>query len=698
MTHLPIPILRCLALAVAILPISLTTTRSASAEATLIVEADSGKVLHAEHATFPWYPASTTKLMTMYLTLKAVKDKRLTLDSLLTVSSNAVAQAPSKMGFKAGTTVTVDNALKMLMVKSANDMAVVLAEGVSGSIEKFADDMNAASRRLGMTQSSWVNPNGLPADEQITSARDMAMLARAILKELPEYESFWHIPSIKFGKRIMRNTNGLIGRYPDADGMKTGFICASGFNVVASATRNGRKLIVVVFGSRSGMVRSEKAAQLFEKGFASGGLSWLMPSLGTVDALQPVAAAPPNLRDEMCGKNRKRPAAEDEDDDDTVQASSDVDQSSAFAMTANSLRERKVSGPILGPLQASVPVNVYIGPARGDAVATQIAVNKRRKGGAATESAEVKPDEKPKTANASAGFNLTPNLRLPGSRFTPAAAESKPAPAPSGAAAPRAEAGREEEAPREKARGEKDRRDQERRGEIHQAMSPETGSAAARPRGPLPPIPLNLITGFLGAGKTTLLNRLLRDPALAQAAVIINEFGEIGLDHLLVEHVEDGVMLLATGCLCCTVRGDLVNTLEKLLRGLDNGRMWFNRVIIETTGLADPAPVLHTIMVHPYMQLRFRLDGVATLVDAVNGAATLDAHIEARKQAAVADRIVLTKTDLVDTPQRRDALAALRARLAALNPAAPVIEVDGRRASRDWSIAGSTMPSARSPT
>ena len=370
MPHLPFPTFRAVALGVAILASSLIDARAAHAEATLIVEADSGKVLHAEHATMPWYPASTTKLMTMYLTLKAVKDRRLSIDSLLTVSSNAVAQAPSKMGFKAGTTVTVDNALKMLMVKSANDMAVVLAEGVSGSIEKFADDMNAASRRLGMTQSSWVNPNGLPADEQITSARDMAMLARAILKELPEYESYWHIPSIRFGRRVMRNTNSLIGRYPDADGMKTGFICASGFNVVASATRNGRKLIVVVFGSRSGMVRSEKAAQLFEKGFASGGLSWLMPTLGTVDALQPIAAAPPNLRDEMCGRNRKRPAAEEEDDDDTTQANSDVDQSSAFAMTANSLRERKVHGPILGPLQASIPVNVYIGPARGDAGTT----------------------------------------------------------------------------------------------------------------------------------------------------------------------------------------------------------------------------------------------------------------------------------------------------------------------------------------
>jgi D-alanyl-D-alanine carboxypeptidase len=443
MRYLPIPIFS-LALGVTLLASSL---QPASAEATLVVEADSGRVLHAEHATYPWYPASTTKLMTMYLTLKAVKGGRLALDTLLTVSPNAVAQAPSKMGFGAGIQVTVDNALKMMMVKSANDMAVVLAEGVSGSIEKFADDMNAASRRLGMTQSSWVNPNGLPADEQISSARDMAILARAILRELPEYEMYWHIPSIRFGRRVMRNTNSLIGRYADADGMKTGFICASGFNVVATATRGGRKLIVVVFGSRSGMVRSEKAAQLFERGFSAGGISWLMPSFGTVENLQPVAAAPPNLRDEMCGKHRRRPASEE--DSETVQAlNANIDPSSAYAGTLQSLRGGVAAGPLLGPLQASVPIPVWTGSRPGAAQPTQIAEGraKKKRGTAVARTApaakpdakpeaataEAKPAAKPATANASAGgFSLTPSIKLPGvGSFAPASAETKPVAAP----------------------------------------------------------------------------------------------------------------------------------------------------------------------------------------------------------------------------------------------------------------------------
>jgi G3E family GTPase len=219
-----------------------------------------------------------------------------------------------------------------------------------------------------------------------------------------------------------------------------------------------------------------------------------------------------------------------------------------------------------------------------------------------------------------------------------------------------------------------------------------------QPHGPLSPIPFTVVTGFLGAGKTTLLNRLVQDAALADTALIINEFGEIGIDHLLVRPISDGIVLLQSGCLCCTMRGDLVQALEQLLRDLDNGRATFRRVVLETTGLADPAPVLQTVMAHPYLVMRFRLDGIVTLVDAINGCATLDAHEEAVKQVAFADRLVLTKTDLLDSAERISAKRAVIERLRALNPAAPILDANaGEAVAAAVLNAGLYDPERKSP-
>jgi D-alanyl-D-alanine carboxypeptidase len=229
-----------------------------------------------------------------------------------------------------------------------------------------------------MTQTSYVNPNGLPADGQITSARDMAILARAIIRDLPEYEYFVHIPAIRYGRRVTQNFNKLIGRYPGADGFKTGFICASGYNLVASATRNGRRLIAVVLGASSGTMRAVRAAQLLERGFANDSLSWLRPSLGTVENLAPIDASPPNLHDEMCGPKHKRPA-NDEDEDNIAMGSGTGESAITFFAAGLQPPMTKPSELLAGPAAPADPIPVYTGPTRtGAALIAAVAADTER--------------------------------------------------------------------------------------------------------------------------------------------------------------------------------------------------------------------------------------------------------------------------------------------------------------------------------
>ena len=328
----------------------------------IVLDAASGRVVLEQESTHRWYPASLTKLMTLYVALSAVREKQVTLDTPIVVSMRAARMPASKMGFNPGSEVTLDNALKMLMVKSANDIAVTIAEGLGGSVEGFADQMNAAAARLGMNESHFVNPNGLHNDNHYSSARDMAIVGRALYRDFPEYADYYGIGALRLGAQVIPTHNGLLGRYPGADGMKTGFTCPAGFNVVASATRGGRRLIVVVLGYPNAKARTLKAASLFDGGFASGSGST------PIATLAPAPGAAPNMRPRVCGAHREQVAEDDFAVVPVAQRSGESDHNSVFF--GNTGAGAPVNG--VAALQGQMhtrpsfePVDVYVGRAPG---------------------------------------------------------------------------------------------------------------------------------------------------------------------------------------------------------------------------------------------------------------------------------------------------------------------------------------------
>lgn len=281
-----------LALVLAISAASGLAASRAHAGPALLFDAGSGAVLYADDPDNLWHPASLTKIMTSYVVFEAVKAGKLTLDQKITMSELATQQPPSKIGLPAGAELTVEHALKILIIKSANDVAIMLAEAAAGSQEAFVERMNATAKRLGMTRTAFVNPNGLPAPEQVTTAHDLARLSRAVMRDFPEYAAWWGMYDFKLGKLHVVTHNQLLKTFEGADGLKTGFICDSGYNVVASATRDGRRLMAVILGETTGGERNLRAASLLEHGFQQYGWKQLF-NAKTIDNIGIAADAKP---------------------------------------------------------------------------------------------------------------------------------------------------------------------------------------------------------------------------------------------------------------------------------------------------------------------------------------------------------------------------------------------------------------------
>jgi D-alanyl-D-alanine carboxypeptidase len=383
--------------------------------------------------------------MTTYVALDLVRQGKVSMSSLLTISPAAAAEPPSKMGFKPGTQLTLDNALKIIMVKSANDVAWAVGENLGGSIEGFADMMNETARRIGMRDSRWYNPNGLPEPRQWTSARDMATLARALMRDFPEAHDLFNISAIQYGKYVVANHNGLLGRYAGADGMKTGFICSGGFNVVASATRNGRRIVAVVMGQPSARERDLKTADLFDYGFSQSA-GWTAPTLDALPASS--LSEPPDMRPFIC--DRKKPMPIDEGQG-AISAGGPAGSDNAFSQllgssnqaqaplalaAINSANLRGRSLPPRAPLQ---PIAVWTGsnPAEGAAQlaadeeaaknskAAKLAAAKEKREAAREAAKQAKAEKAAKQRAAAVTAPHSHKGALPASASAYTAAESK---------------------------------------------------------------------------------------------------------------------------------------------------------------------------------------------------------------------------------------------------------------------------------
>ncbi|WP_426238911.1 D-alanyl-D-alanine carboxypeptidase family protein [Pararhizobium sp. DWP1-1-3] len=290
----------------------LSASLPSAANPQLVVDVSSLKVYEQREIYQKWYPASLTKLMTAYTTFRALKSGQLTLETPVVMSKNAAGEPPSKMFYKPGQAVTLDSALKMMLIKSANDIAVAIGETVAGSEPAFINQMNSEARRIGMTSSHFVNPNGLPAPGQYTTARDLAVLAITIKREFPQYAAYFAYEGFTTGKKNYPNFNMLIGRFDGADGMKTGFICASGFNQVSSATRNGRAVVSVVLGADSLGGRADESARLLQLGLTSSGAG--KPGLGQIAPYGESRDMVADVSKEICNPKAAKVRSENRDE------------------------------------------------------------------------------------------------------------------------------------------------------------------------------------------------------------------------------------------------------------------------------------------------------------------------------------------------------------------------------------------------